>query len=181
MSPNRLLTIAGVFAPLSLLSFGGGVAIIPEIQHQSVAVHHWLGGKEFADLFGLSRAAPGPSTLVVALIGWQVAGLLGALVATIAIFLPSSLLVYGASAWWNRGGSSPLRDAIERGLAPIAVGMFFAAPLVILTSAHAGWFELATTATVCLILSRSRAGPYAVAGGVVLLYLLVYATAGALP
>lgn len=177
---SRLIALALVFAPLSLLAFGGGVAIIPEIQHQTVVVHRWLSGNDFADLFGLSRAAPGPSTLVVALIGWQVAGLAGALVATIAVFLPSSLLVYAAGAWWNRNEASPLRAAIERGLAPVAVGMFFAAPLVVLRSSHAGPFELATTAVVCLALSRTRVGPYTVAASVVLVYLLVYAAAGAL-
>ena len=86
---DRILEIVWVFAPMSLLSFGGGQAIIPEMQHKTVDIHHWLDGKVFADIFGLSRAAPGPSTLIVALIGWQVAGIAGAIAATISIFLPS--------------------------------------------------------------------------------------------
>ena len=47
------------------------------MQHQTVTVHGWLTNGEFADLFAIARAAPGPSTLIVALIGWQVAGFLG--------------------------------------------------------------------------------------------------------
>src|SRR5262249_57406046 len=79
MSDNRLLGLVLVFAPLSALSFGGGQAIIADMQHQTVA-QGWLSDTEFADLFAISRAAPGPSTLISALIGWQVAGLVGAVV-----------------------------------------------------------------------------------------------------
>ena len=66
MNEGRLLAIALVFAPLSLISFGGGQAIIAEMQHQVVDIHKWMSGPEFADLFALSRAAPGPSTLIAA-------------------------------------------------------------------------------------------------------------------
>ena len=74
---RQLLALILVFAPMSLLSFGGGQTLVPEIQHQSVTLHHWLSDTDFADLYGLARAAPGPSTLIVALIGWQVGGFLG--------------------------------------------------------------------------------------------------------
>ena len=176
---DRLLEIVWVFAPMSLLSFGGGQAIIPEMQHKTVDIHHWLDGKTFADIFGLSRAAPGPSTLIVALIGWQVAGFAGALAATISIFLPSSLLLYAVSTWWRRNPDSPMREAVDRGLAPVATGLFFAGPVVILRSAHAGWFEMATTASVCLMLFFTRAGPYAIATSIVAIYSLCYAAFGA--
>ncbi len=176
---ERIVEIVEVFVPMSLLSFGGGQAIIPEMQNKTVDIHHWLDGKAFADIFGLSRAAPGPSTLIVALIGWQVAGFAGALAATIAIFLPSSLLLYAVSTWWGRNPDSPMRAAIDRGLAPVATGLFFAGPIVILQSAHAGWFEMATTAAVCLLLFVTRAGPYVIATGIVAIYSLCYAAFGA--
>jgi chromate transporter len=70
---SRWLGIFLVFAPLSLFSFGGGQAVIAEMQHQVVDVQHWMTNQEFVDLFALSRAAPGPSTLIAALIGWHVA------------------------------------------------------------------------------------------------------------
>ena len=114
MSASRLLGLILVFSPLSILSIGGGQATIPEIQHQTVIVHGWLSNDEFADLFAIARAAPGPSTLIVALIGWQVAGFLGALVATLAIFVPSSIVMYAASSWWLRNEHSMVRKAIEQ-------------------------------------------------------------------
>jgi chromate transporter len=96
MSDNRLLGLVLVFAPLSALSFGGGQAIIADMQHQTVA-QGWLSDTEFADLFAISRAAPGPSTLISALIGWQVAGLVGALVATLAMYAFSSSFMQRAA------------------------------------------------------------------------------------
>src|ERR1044071_819651 len=99
MFDPRLLGLIVVFAPLSLLSFGGGQAIMADVQYQTVDVHGWLTNAEFTDLFAVSRAAPGPSTLIAALIGWQVASLPGAIVGTLAMYVPSSLVLYGIGSW----------------------------------------------------------------------------------
>src|ERR1700749_3360380 len=115
---KALLALALVFAPLSLLSVGGGASLLAEIEHQSVSVHQWTTQREFADLFAISRAAPGPGTMLSTLIGWKVAGLTGALVATVVLFLPSSLLVYGLARLWGRWRGSVWHSAVERGLSP---------------------------------------------------------------
>src|SRR6185503_20374707 len=93
---GTLFALAIVFAPLSLLSFGGGNAVLADIAQQSIA-HNWIGEREFSDLFALSRAAPGPGSMLATMIGWRAAGLPGALVATIAFYLPSALLIFGAA------------------------------------------------------------------------------------
>jgi chromate transporter len=175
MSDSRLLALILVFAPLSILSFGGGQSTVPEIQHQSVAVHGWLSNQQFADLFAIARAAPGPSTLIVALIGWQVRGFAGAVVATLAIFVPSSIVMYAASAWWQRNEKSVIRKAIERGLAPVAVGLVFAGALIVLSAAHAGLLALATTAVVCALQSMTRISTYTTVAAVAAFYLVLFA------
>jgi chromate transporter len=175
MPDNRLLALILVFSPLSILSIGGGQATIPEMQHQAVTVHGWLTNGEFADLFAIARAAPGPSTLIVALIGWQVAGFLGALVATFAIFVPSSIVMYAASSWWLRNEKSALRKAIEQGLAPVAVGLIFAGMVIVLRAAHAGVLALATTAAVCLLQSTTKISTYGIVGAVTGTYLIMFA------
>jgi chromate transporter len=175
MSASRLLALMLVFSPLSILSIGGGQATIPEIQHQTVIVHGWLTNDEFADLFAIARAAPGPSTLIVALIGWQVAGFLGALVATLAIFVPSSIVMYAASAWWLRNDHSAIRQAIEQGLAPVAVGLIFAGMVIVLRAAHAGLLAVATTGAVCILQSTTKISTYATVGAVAGIYLILFA------
>src|SRR6184192_1753025 len=99
---DTLVALGVVFAPLSLLAFGGGNAVLADIAQQAIAVHHWTSEREFADLFALSRAAPGPGSMLAALIGWKAAGIGGALVATAAFYLPSAILVYGVGRLWGR-------------------------------------------------------------------------------
>src|ERR1043165_51604 len=102
MDSKTLSALVFVFAPLSLVSIGGGPSVLSEMQHQAVMVHGWVTQREFGNLFAISRAAPGPGALLVTLIGWQAAGWLGVLVVSLAFFLPSSILVYGAARFWNR-------------------------------------------------------------------------------
>ena len=81
MRDNLYLQLIAVFAPLSLLSIGGGQSIVADINQQAVVIHHWVTQAEFVDLFAISRAAPGPGALLTTLIGWKTSGWLGALVA----------------------------------------------------------------------------------------------------
>ena len=149
---RSLLALVLVFGPLSLFSIGGGASLLAEIEQQAVVVHHWTTQHEFADLFAISRAAPGPGTMLSALIGWKVAGWSGALTATVALYLPSSLLVYGGARMWGRWRGSPWHSAVERGLAPIAAGLVLAGGIAVLQVAggRAVW-AAALLATVVLL------------------------------
>jgi chromate transporter len=135
---QKLLALTVVFAPLSLLSIGGGASLLAEIEHQSVTVQGWTSQREFADLFAISRAAPGPGTMLSTLIGWKVAGMTGALTATVALYLPSSLLVYAAAKLWGRWRGSVWHSAVERGLAPIAAGLILAGGIAVLRVSPGG-------------------------------------------
>jgi len=154
---DRLLALLLVFAPLSLLSVGGGTSIFAEMQRQSVEVHGWVTDAQFTDLFAVSRAAPGPGSLICALIGWQAAGFVGAVVAAIGLYLPSSLILLGVGAWWRRAGESPARRVIERALAPLAVGLLCAGVAALMRGA--GGLEWATLGLATLALQRG-ASPY---------------------
>jgi chromate transporter len=173
MNENSLLGLVLVFAPLSLLSFGGGQAVVADMQLQTVTVHHWLTDRQFVDLFALSRAAPGPSTLISALIGWQVAGFFGAVVATLAIYIPSSLVVYAATRWWHASGDSHWRGVLERGLAPVAVGLVFAGAVTVLEAAHATAFQVATAAVAAFLLVYTKTSPYLLMAATAALYALL--------
>jgi|SRR6516162_1019674 len=165
---RRLLTLALVFAPLSLLSIGGGASLLAEIEHQSVAVNAWTTQREFADLFVISRAAPGPGTMLSTLIGWKVAGWAGALAATVALYLPSSLLVYSAARLWGRWRGSVWHTAIERGLAPIAAGLILAGGIAVLRVSPGGpavWVAaIASTAVILRWPSLHPLALFAVSG-----------------
>ena len=135
---RTLVTLLFVFVPLSLVSIGGGPAVFAEMQHEAVVVHGWVTQRQFGDLFAISRAAPGPGALLATLIGWQAAGWLGALVVSLAFFLPSSIVVYVAAHFWNRLRGSAWHSAVEDGFLPIAAGLVLA-----------GAFELSPLAGRC--------------------------------
>ena len=99
---STLVSLALVFMQLSLLAFGGTNSVLPEMQRQVVQVHPWLTSQEFAALFALAQAAPGPNMVVVTLIGWRVAGLAGALVTTLGVAGPSSVLTFIGYRLWYR-------------------------------------------------------------------------------
>jgi chromate transporter len=151
---RTLLTLVIVFVPLSLLSIGGGASLLADMEHQSVSVHGWTTPREFADLFAISRAAPGPGTMLSALIGWKAAGWAGAVTATIALYLPSSLFVYGAARLWGRWRGSVWHTAVERGLAPIAAGLILSGGIAVLRVAPGGPAVWAAAAVATVLLLR---------------------------
>lgn len=126
-----LLSLALVFTQLSLLAFGGGNAILPEMQHQVVEVHQWLSASEFSAMFAMAQAAPGPNMMIVPLVGWHVAGPAGLFITSLAKFGPSSILAIFALKFWNHFQHHPLRERFEKALKPITVGLVLTSAWII--------------------------------------------------
>lgn len=164
-----LLDLLIVFVPLSLVTIGGGATIIADIQRQVVTIHHWMTPAQFVDAFAISRMAPGPGSLLVTLIGWQVAGLPGAIVATIAIFGPTLILIFAVAHLWARHRGARWQVIIEAGLRPVAAGMILAAVYVLLQSLQGGLLALgiALGSTAILLFSRANAILLLCAGAVI--------------
>ena len=159
MDSGRLLALVAIFVPLSLVSLGGGSSIFADMHRQAVEVHGWMTNQDFADLFAISRAAPGPGSLVAALVGWKAAGFTGALVAALALYVPTSVLLYATGLWWHGNRHQALRTAIERGLRPVAVGLILAGAFRVLQADGAGWLQVATVAVSAAAGLRGW-GPY---------------------
>ena len=137
MSDNSatLAALALTFAPLSLLAVGGANAVIPEMHRQAVDVAGWMTDRQFAELFAIAQVAPGPNIIIVTLIGFHVAGIAGALVATTAMVGPSCLLTYFAARTWERFRAARWRVVIQAGLVPVSVGLIGASALVLARTA----------------------------------------------
>jgi chromate transporter len=133
-----LWTIALVFGYLSLTSFGGGNVAIPEIHRQVVLVRGWVTEPQFAQAFALSRAAPGPSTLFVFLLGFKMAGWVGAIVASTCMYLPGAMLMQGACMALGRWERQPALRRIFVAMRPIAIGLVFASSYVVGKAAVTG-------------------------------------------
>ncbi len=165
-SPLAWLTI--IFAQLSLLAIGGVNSTLPEMQRQVVEVHGWMSARDFAALFALAQAGPGPNMMVSTLIGWRVAGLAGALVATLAMVAPSSLLTWASASAWHRFRARPWRRRVQAGITPVTVGLVAAAAALLAASTAATWQAGFLTLAVAAAMLGTRLHPLLLlaAGGV---------------
>lgn len=119
------------FLALSLLSIGGAMATAPEMHRYLVGERGWLEDHEFTTAVALAQAAPGPNVLFVPVLGYQVAGLIGATAALVGILLPSTLLSLGVSRWGTKRRDTPGVRAFTAGLAPMTVALLFCAGWVL--------------------------------------------------
>ncbi|MBN9114402.1 MAG: chromate transporter, partial [Pandoraea sp.] len=110
---GTLVSLALIFSQLSVLAFGGGNTILPEMERQVVDLHHWMTSEQFSALFALGQAAPGPNLMIVPLVGWHVAGWQGMLVTSLAKFGPSSLITIGVLHLWERFKDRPWRRLVQ--------------------------------------------------------------------
>jgi chromate transporter len=177
---NVYLQLVVLFGSLSLLSIGGGNAVLPEMHLRSVQQYHWLTNTQFADLFSISQTTPGPSILIVAMVGYSaglpvagvLGGVLGGVIATAAMVIPAALLVYAVTRFWQQAEQSTWRVAVEKGFAPLTVGLILASSLVMSRAADHDWRAYSLTAVCTLIFVRSKINPlFVVAAAGVIGYL----------
>lgn len=137
-----LLKLFITFAGMSLFLFGGGYVFIPLIQNTVVTTHGWLTQQEFIDAIAMGQITPGPILISAAFIGYKVAGFLGALVATIGIFMPPAMLMIASSHALDRIKKSALIKAMLRGIRPAVIGMIIAAVFAVGMTAQPHWASL---------------------------------------
>ena len=163
---RSLLGVIWDFLSLSLFSLGGGNTLLNEYHHMAVDQYCWLSSRQFADIYAIAEAAPGPSSMIVGLLGMGAAvkegplwGLLSGVTAEIAILLPSTLVMVAAALSWNRFRHSPWRVAFERGLGPITLGILFAVGLKILRISDHDTPAYAVSLVVCVLMLRTKISP----------------------
>jgi chromate transporter len=154
-----LLPMAARFALLSILSFGGVNVVLPDAHRFVVDTQHWLTDQQFADFFAIAQAAPGPNFLIFALIGWHVAGVLGAITATFAIIVPAGTLAFIVGGLWHRFRNAPWRRAMQTGLAPVTIGLVFSSALVLSVAADHDWLTFAITVVTAVVALGTKLNP----------------------
>lgn len=161
----ELLEMARVYATLSLLAIGGGIAALPAMERQVVVEHGWLTYREFVDSFALGQLTPGPGFLMVALAGYRVAGVLGAVVTLVAAFTPTCLLTWLLATRWERWRRAPLVRAVEQGLRPVAVGLLVSGAIALGRAALTDTLTIAIALGGTLILWRFGVTPVVIVFG----------------
>jgi chromate transporter len=148
--------LVAVFAVLSVLGFGGGNAIVPQMYADVVNQHHWVTTVEFSRFYALSRLAPGPAMSVSALIGYTVAGLLGAVVAAVAMFLPAAVFVYVLAHVWDRFRDHSGRKIFARAMIPIVLGLSWVGAILLGRGALDGPATIAIALIAAIIMVRTK-------------------------
>ena len=136
---DQIPALAGVFAYLSLLTIGGGMAAYPEMKVQLVDVHRWLTSEQLTHVYSTGQMSPGPNMMMVAEVGQLVSRFPGALVCALAFFLPTGLLTFVVGRVWKLLEKWPWRASIQKGLGPVAIGLAVAGLITFGKTAVTGW------------------------------------------
>jgi chromate transporter len=158
--PNPVWTLAWTFGLMSLFAVGGANAAIPEMHRIAVDVRHWMTDTQFADVFAISQMSPGPNVLIVALIGYSVAGVTGGLVATLAMCGPTAVLAYYVSRLLTRSSQSRWPAMIQMALVPLSIGLMGASGLILAQTSDRTWIAALVTAVSAVLAFATRLNPF---------------------
>ena len=156
---TTILHLLWVFSQLSVLGFGGGKGIIPQMHVDAVTTYGWVSSAQFTQFYTIGKLVPGPTTIFAALIGYAATPsrpLLGAAAATVAMFVPSSVIMIAFDALWVRFQASPWRAIISQGLAPAIVGLVWSSVWTIARGAPGTAVAYTVTAVVTLLMLRTK-------------------------
>lgn len=154
-----LWTLFYQFAVISLLAFGGGQAVLPLIERDSVAERGWTTTTAFTAAVGFGYLIPGPVTTMATFIGYQAAGFPGALATTLGMFLAPTILAVLAAAGVEKVATNRWIRAFGKGATPAVVGLLGATLWSIARHALHSWPFVALAGAALLVTARTRVRP----------------------
>ena len=156
---NPVFALALTFATMSLFAVGGANSAIPEMHRVAVDVNHWLTDKQFTDVYAIAQLSPGPNVLIVTLIGYSVAGILGALVATLAMCVPTAVLALIVSRFLTRSSQSRWPSIIQAALVPLSIGLMGASGFILARSSDRTVVAVLVTVGAAVLASVTKLNP----------------------
>ena len=163
---DRLLQLALFFLKVGALLFGGGMLLFAFIQHDVVNGFGWLTQQQLLDAIAVGQMTPGPVLSTATFIGYLVAGVPGAVVSTVAVFLPSFVIVALIGSWIPRLRKSPVAQAFLRGVNAAVVALMLAVSLALFHSAIVDvWAVLILSAALLALLRFKVDALWLVLGG----------------
>lgn len=160
--------LAVLMARVDLMAFGGGLASVPLMYREVVEVNGWLAGPTFMNGIVLGQVTPGPIVITATFIGYMLAEVPGAIIATISIFLPSFLIVIGVAPFYGRLSASPVLRGVIQGVLCSFVGLLVSVALRFGLQVHWDVVHGALAAGALLALLRRVDILWVVLGGVIL-------------
>ena len=156
---NQIPALVRVFAYLSILTVGGGMAAFPEMKVLTVDVHKWLTFPQLIHMYSVGQMAPGPNMMMIVSIGSWAGGLVGAIAVVTAFFGPTAVLAFLVARLWKKLERWPWRTSIQQGLAPVSIGLLLAGCFTMAKGAIFGVETAAIAVGVLLILLQYKVNP----------------------
>jgi len=152
---GTLGSMALFFAKASALTFGSGLAVVPFLHQGLVTEHHWLTERQLTDAVAMGLISPGPVVIMGTFAGYLVAGVAGAVVATVALFTPTYLFVVVPGRLFRRFERHPRLQGFVKGATAAAAGAIAGAAIVIGRQTIHGWLSAAIgVVALALLLQR---------------------------
>ncbi len=161
MTADALLALFLHFLSLSVFATGGAIALASDMHRYVVEQHGYIDHTQFVNSIALAQAAPGPNVLFVTVMGWQIAGLPGALATTLGLSLPALVFPLIVSRASRRPQFERGLKALQRGLGPVAIGLMASTGFLLARQAPGGWQGAAIIAAAMLLLWTTRVAPVA--------------------
>lgn len=172
---NIFYELALLFLKIGLFGFGGGFAMIPLMQSAAVYQTGWLTSSQFGAAIALGQVTPGPVAISATFIGYKVAGMAGALVATAAIFTPSLLCMYLLEKFYLKVRGKEMTQAIMHGILPVVAAIILTAAISLgRESMHSLWQAAVIVAVAVLAISRRVSYGLLVAGSMAVGVLMAF-------
>jgi chromate transporter len=147
------------FMVLSLLAIGGAITTAPDMQRFIVRDHGWLTDAQFTASVALAQAAPGPNVLFVAVIGFNIGGLMGVVATMAGTLLPSTTLALAASRYGERNRQARGLRAFTTGMAPVTIGLLLSTGWILMEPTRGHWGSAVLVAATLLVMLRTRYSP----------------------
>jgi chromate transporter len=159
VSASNLLALFLHFLSLSVFATGGAMALASDMHRYVVDEHAYITHTQFVNSIALAQAAPGPNILFITVMGWQIAGVGGALATTLGLSMPAFIFPFIISRLGRMAQFERLIKSLQRGLGPVGLGLMASTSFLLVREAPGVWIGAAMIAVAALILQFTRVPP----------------------
>lgn len=159
MSADELLALFTHFLSLSIFATGGAIALASDMHRYVVDEHAYITHTQFVNSIALAQSSPGPNILFVTVMGWQIAGLPGALATTVGLSLPALVFPVLVSRLSRRPDFERIIQSLQNGLSPVAIGLMASTCFLLTREAPGAWKGVGLIALALVLLRLTRVPP----------------------
>lgn len=156
---SPLPSVGLAFLWFGVVSFGGGLAAVPEMHRELVDIRSWISARDFAEGYAIGQLVPGPNMLAVVFFGYKIAGVAGGALAITALSLPGAVLATLCGRAWARLGQNVWLGRLRRGLVPVGFGLMAAGAVLVARATITQWPQAALALAVAVAVGRRWVNP----------------------